>query len=425
MANRRITEWFLLLAIVLSGCGRSRNDPNTLLMAVNAGVEAESLKAAVADYQQQKGVKLRVIEYPYQSLFEKLVIALSSNSSSYDLVMIDDPWFPRLAQMEGLQAMAPLFHSKGRTGPDEDFVEASMALGRYPYGTGELYALPYVGNTQLFFYREDLYEKLGIPAPRTWDQVYESGKVIGAREQMYGYVMRAAQGNAIVSDFMPLFWAFGGEMFDENGAPCVNSREGVEALEFMLKLGEIAPPGYVNFNADEVAAHMLQGSALMSINWPAWISAFDDPARSKVVGKIGFLPIPSQKRHGVSAIGNWLLGIPRGSRKASQAFDFLLWVTSREQMRLSALRGNPPTRRSVFEDPELVARFRAYPVQYEALSNARPRPRSPIWNEIENTFGIYLSQANSKYFTAREALDAANRDIDQIVVRWNNSSRNP
>ena len=390
-------------------------------MAVNAGVEAESLKAAVVDYQQQQGVKLRVIEYPYQSLFEKLVIALSSDSSSYDLVMIDDPWFPRFAQMEGLQELAPLFLTKGRAGPDDDFVEASLALGRYPYGTGELYGLPYVGNTQLFFYRKDLYEKLGISAPRTWDEVYETGKLIGAREQMYGYVMRAAQGNAIVSDFMPLFWAFGGEMFDENGAPRVNSREGVEALEFMLKLAEISPPGYVNFNADEVAAHQLQGSALMAINWPAWISAFDDPARSKVVGKIGYLAMPSQRRPGVSATGNWLLGIPRGSRKASMAFDFLLWVTSPEQMRLSALRGNPPTRKSVFQDAELSARFRAYPVQFQALSQARPRPRSPIWNEIENTFGIYLSQANSKYYTPRAALDAANRDIGQILERWNNS----
>jgi hypothetical protein len=26
--------------------------------------------------------------------------------------------------------------------------------------------------------------------------------------------MRAAQGNAAVADFMPIFWAFGGEMFD-------------------------------------------------------------------------------------------------------------------------------------------------------------------------------------------------------------------
>jgi multiple sugar transport system substrate-binding protein len=193
----------------------------------------------------------------------------------------------------------------------------------------------------------------------------------------------------------------------------------------MLKLAEIAPPGYVNFNADEVGAHLLQGSALMAINWPAWIPAFDDPARSVVVGKIDYLSMPSQQKPGASAIGNWLLAIPRASRKARQSFEFLLWVTSREQMRLSALAGNPPTRKSVFEDRELIKRFRSYPVQYQALLHSRPRPRSPVWNEIENTFGVYLSQVNSGYYSPREGLDSANREVEQILERWNNSTAKP
>ena len=70
---------------------------------------------------------------------------------------------------------------------------------------------------------------------------------------MYGYVMRAAQGNAAVADFMPIFWAFGGEMFDASGKPTVNSPEGIAALQFMLELGKYSPPGYASFNADEVA----------------------------------------------------------------------------------------------------------------------------------------------------------------------------
>jgi multiple sugar transport system substrate-binding protein len=76
--------------------------------------------------------------------------------------------------------------------------------------------------------------------------------------------MRAAQGNAAVADFMPIFWAFGGEMFDQSGRPSVNSAEGVEALKFMLELGKYSPPGYASFNADEVGALLLQGSTAMS-----------------------------------------------------------------------------------------------------------------------------------------------------------------
>jgi multiple sugar transport system permease protein len=83
------------------------------------------------------------------------------------------------------------------------------------------------------------------------------------------------------------------------------------------------------------------------------------------------------------------------------------------------LRGNPPTRKSLFEDEELIAQFPAYPVQYAALRESRPRPRSAVWNEIENSFGTYLSQANAGVYSPREALSRANRDIEQILERWN------
>ena len=44
---------------------------------------------------------------------------------------------------------------------------------KHPYESGELYALPYVGNSQLFFYRKDLFEKAGLQMPDkpTWDFV--------------------------------------------------------------------------------------------------------------------------------------------------------------------------------------------------------------------------------------------------------------
>ncbi|HXG68311.1 MAG TPA: extracellular solute-binding protein, partial [Blastocatellia bacterium] len=235
--------------------------------------------------------------------------------------------------------------------------------------------------------------------------------------QLYGYVMRAAQGNAVVADFMPIFWAFGAEMFDANGNPTVNSPEGIAALKFMLELGKYAPPGYVSFNADEVSAHLLQGTAAMSINWPAWIGAFSDPERSRVVGKVAMTVMPGAKNPGRAEIGNWLIAIPRGSRNAEAAFDFLLWATDAEQMKKSALIGNPPTRRSLFTDPELVAKFPSYPAQLRSLESSRPRPRTPQWNEIENVFGIFLSKANSGELTPEEAMNQANAEIAKIVER--------
>jgi len=188
-------------------------------------------------------------------------------------------------------------------------------------------------------------------------------------------------------------------------------------LEFMLELGKYSPPGYASFNADEVGAHLLQGTAAMSINWPVWISPFSDPRRSKVIGKMGFTTLPGAKKPGQAEIGNWLIAIPRYSKNAETAIDFLLWATAPEQMKVSTRRGNPPTRRSLFKDAELVAKNPAYPAQLRSLESSRPRPRTPYWNEIENAFGIFLSKANSGELSAAEAMNQANAEIEKILQR--------
>jgi multiple sugar transport system substrate-binding protein len=420
------TAILLVGVLVTSGCMRAgKQDVRRLTIAINSGVEGDALKQAAKDYERETGVHINIAEFPYANLFEKELIDLNARTGAYDLIMLDDPWFPKFASLNVLTDLTPLLQKRGKSGPDDDFVASSIALCRNPYQTGALYALPYVGNSQLFFYRKDLFEKHSLKVPETWDDVLASAKAISEREttgapgggKVYGYVMRAAQGNAAVADFMPIFWAFGGEMFDDSGQPAVNSPEGIAALKLMIELGKYSPPGYASFNADEVGAHLLQGTAAMSINWPAWISSFSDTAKSKVIGKMEFGQMPGAKNPGRAEIGNWLIAIPGEAKNVETAMDFLIWATAAEQMKLSAQRGNPPTRKSIFRDTELVTKFPSYPAQLRSLENSRPRPRTPFWNEIENAFGIYLSKANSGELSAEDALNQANAEIAKIIQR--------
>ncbi|HSK63937.1 MAG TPA: ABC transporter substrate-binding protein [Pyrinomonadaceae bacterium] len=393
-----------------------------MTLAVVSGVEGEALKQAANDYEAQTGIHINVAQFPYANLFDKELIDLNARTGAYDLIMLDDPWFPRFAASQFLTDLTPLLQKRGQSGLDADFVETSVALCRHPYQSGTIYALPYVGNSQLFFYRKDLFAKHGLSEPSTWEAVLNAAKTIQEKEttdgrKIYGYVMRAAQGNAAVADFMPIFWAFGGEMFDAGGKPTVNSPEGIAALQFMLELGKYSPPGYASFDANDVAQHLLQGTAPMSINWPAWITSFNDPAKSKVIGNMEFTTLPAARKPGQAEIGNWLIAIPRDSQNAEAALDFLLWATSAEQMKRSAERGNPPTRKSLFRDPELVAKFPAYPAQLRSLESSRPRPRTPQWNEIENAFGIFLSKANSGELSPADAMNQANAEIEKILQR--------
>src|SRR5215510_1375089 len=195
---------YLVLAslVILASC--TGNQRKQLTLAIVSGVEGEALKQAAADYEKQTGTHIEIAEFPYTNLFEKELIDLKARTGAYDLIMVDDPWFPRFGHEQVLTELTPLLQKRGQNGPDSDFVETSVALCRHPYQTGPLYALPYVGNSQLFFYRKDLFDKYSLKPPATWNDVLAAAKTIHEKEsasgsRVYGYVMRAAQGNAAVA----------------------------------------------------------------------------------------------------------------------------------------------------------------------------------------------------------------------------------
>ncbi|MGH8248955.1 MAG: ABC transporter substrate-binding protein [Gammaproteobacteria bacterium] len=393
-----------------------------LTIAVPSGSEGDGLRAAADDYSKMKSIQIDIVQAPYNNLFEKAANAGATKSGAYDIVLMDDPWLPFFAENGYLEPLGKYYQAIGTDGPDNDFLAKSLAVCRNPYATGPYVCLPYVGNAQMFFYDADLFAKNGLSGtPKTWDEVIGvAGKITsGGSQQLYGYVMRAAEGNPVVADFMPILWSYGADLFDAQRKPNLLTPEAKKATEVFLKLKEVSPPGVESFHADEVGTFMAQGTAASSINWPNWVATFEDPNQSKVVGKISYTAIPSGTHAGSSEIGHWLMGITADSKNKQAAFDFMVWATSPEQIKISAERGNPPVRFSVFTDPELTsqAQFRHFPILMQAINFSTPRPRHPKWPEIENAFGVELSKAVAGAITADEALQRAQDEITKIIAR--------
>src|SRR5262245_43693035 len=96
----------LMLAFCLTSCGPEKAPP-TLTLAVNSGVEGDALKQAARDYETQTGVHINIAEFPYANLFEKELIDLNAHTGAYDLIMLDDPWFPRFGAGQFLTELTP------------------------------------------------------------------------------------------------------------------------------------------------------------------------------------------------------------------------------------------------------------------------------------------------------------------------------
>jgi multiple sugar transport system substrate-binding protein len=411
----------LAAAVALSSlalAGVSRADFTIL---VPSGSEGDGLRAAAADYSAAMGTKIEIVQAPYANVFEQGANAGATNSGVFDIILMDDPWIPFFAENGHLEDLTSYFNALGTSGPDNDFLGKSLAVCRSPYNTGPFVCLPYVGNAQMFFYDGEKFAEQGqATGPKTWDDVISAAGAMTAAGggRYFGYVFRGGQGNPVVADFMPIFWSYGADLFNaDRSAVTIDTPEGAAAMKTFMALRDISPKGVESYNANEVGTALAAGTAASSINWPNWVGTFEDPSQSKMVGKISYSAIPSGTHAGSSEIGHWTMGIMSASSNKQEAFDFMIWATSPEQIKISATRGNPPVRFSVFTDPELTAQdqFRHFPTLMEAINFSTPRPRHPKWPEIENAFGIELSKAVAGTIPPEEALKNAQAAVEGIA----------
>lgn len=406
-----------------------------LTIAIPQTEDSAGLRAIADSYASAPGgTSVTLIDAPYDELFERAAAEAEAGSGEFDVIMIDDPWITFFAENDYLEPLESFYDAAGEDAPDSDFLAQSLALCRYPYGSGHFICLPFVGNAQLFFYDWRQFERHGVfGVPSTWDEVIEAARGItqagrrnsfgygtgGVRPGLskYGYVYRGAEGNPIVADFLPILWSYGGAVLDSNSAVVIDSAQSRQALEIFLQLANYAPPAAKNFGAEKIGESLAMGVSASSINWPNWVAVFEDPERSSVVGRIAFGPIPSGSTIGQAEIGHWVLGIASASDDKEQAFHFIRWATSAAQQRIAAEAGNPPVRFSVFTHPELIAeeRYRHYPALMQSILFSRPRPRHVAWVEMERALGVQLSRALRGQTSPDEALSAAQAELETIV----------
>jgi multiple sugar transport system substrate-binding protein len=409
-----LTAVFALSSLMAAGASWA-----DITILVPSGSEGDGLRAAAADYAALKSTKVEIVQAPYANVFEQGANAGSTKSGVFDIILMDDPWIPFFAENGHLEDLTPYFKKAGMEGPDSDFLSKSLAICRNPYNTGPYVCLPYVGNAQMFFYDAAKYKEAGVDTPATWEDVLKASKTLteGGGGRYYGYVFRGGQGNPVVADFMPIFWSYGADLFNaDRSKVTIDTPEGAAAMKTFMALRDVSPKGVESYNANEVGTALAAGVAASSINWPNWVATFEDPSQSKMVGKISYSAIPAGTKPGSSEIGHWTMGIMSASKNKQEAFDFMIWATSPEQIKISATRGNPPVRASVFTDPELTSqeKFRHYPVLMQAIQASTPRPRHPKWPEIENAFGIELSKAVAGTITPEEALKSAQAAVEKI-----------
>jgi multiple sugar transport system substrate-binding protein len=385
-------------------------------VAVNAGPEGEAVKKLAADYP---GAKLEFQDFPYDSLRQQLLSVFRAGTDTFDIVMVDDPWFPELAEnFVDLNDVPPALLN--------DFVKTSLDLCRYPYRSGSLRALPFVGNTEALFYRRDVLSRFHLDAPPTnWEEVARTAKQITASsqsvlgKQVYGYAIRGKSGAPVVTDFLPIYWSLGGRLLDDNANPRFESVDPAlfrRALEIYRELKDASPPGATNYDWPEMTTDFIKGRVAMELNWPTAIPDLESKVAKTDKGRAWALALPpGQNGPGTSMIGNWLLAVPSKSADRQSAQAAIIWLSEQQQRVATAL--NPPTRESVFAALAASGNAEYFGVIGEALRNSTARDRTPAWPTLEEAVSRSVTEYLAGRATAAIATEHLVRDIDRVFPK--------
>lgn len=416
-AKRRAT-WLVSLALAIAmglagaAAGQANLQGQTLNLVMLAGYKADAIRDIVPIFEQKTGARVVVDELAYGDLHQRMLIELASGRSSYDVLLIDEPFIASMAAF-----LEPLDPYIARDSIDvNSFVPTVWAAGTWE---GTQVAMPLDSAVQVFFYRTDVLSDHGIAVPDTWDEVMAAAQVLTDPDaNFYGYAlagMRAVQAAVNVQLFM---WSFGGEVFDDQWRPMITSDASLRGLEFYRRLHhEVSPPGSSTYDFYEVTSSLQQGRVAMAHQWVAAAETLLDRTQSPTADHIGWALMPQGVRR-TPTRGVWSAAIPKGSPTREAAWELIKWLSGEEAGAAYAANGGGFSPRvAVLRSDEFRQQYAYADVLLDSLMIAKARPRLREWGEVNGALELLASQLSSGTAGVTEAAARAEVTIEQVVRR--------
>ena len=379
-------------ALLLTSCAESDDTP-ALTWYINpddGGQQALAEKCTEeADGAYRITTSLLPNDAPDQR--EQLARRLAAGDSSLDIMSIDPPFLPELAD-PGFLAPVPDDVAERTT---EETLEGALAGAMWE---DELVAVPFWANTQILWYRESVVEEAGLDMdePVTWEEIIEVAEdqekylgVQGVRAESMTVWVNAlieSQDESIVADPS----APADELLTN-----FESEAGQDAAEIVRRIGQegLGGPGIASMDENQSMLLFQRDQGSFMVNWPFVWAAINAAAEegtvdAEVPEDIGWALYPRVDADTAAAhpLGGINLGVGAESENPELAYQAIeCIVTPENQTEYFVTNGNPPSAESAFDDPQVEEDYPMADVIREALDTAAPRPQTPYYNEISES----------------------------------------
>ncbi len=389
-----ITFWHGMSGVLLAPVDQLTADFNKL----NPGIVVQ------AQYQGNYGV-----------LNQKLIAAVAAGNPP-TISQVFPTWTDQLMRANAIVPMQRFI--RGSDGlSDEDLSDIFSILRQSNTFGDVMWTMPFNKSLYLLFYNVDLLKQNNLKVPQTWDEFIDVAKALtkeeGGRTVRYGFVVRPT------TDYFTTMMLTNGGSFLKAGGKEVNfnSKEGVEALQFLVDLVQKYKVAYVlpgfadaDFGAGKVAMYIATNPGLSF-------------AKAATGGRfaVGLAPLPYKKSRATLLSGTDVAIMAKATPEQQvAAWKYIKFLTSTNgTTRWSIATFYMPVRRSGKDSTLMRVYLRDNPEHragLDSLEFAKTEPSMAEWQEIRDIISDAVEQAILGKVTVQQALDAAAAKANKLLA---------
>ena len=268
-------------------------------------------------------VKLEITPTGSSGTYAKMYSALKAGKGAPDLAQVEYQELPGFILENGLVDLGPL----GMDTQKSKFVDWQLSQSTF---NNKVYAVPQASGPMGLYYRADIFDKLGLKPPTTWDEYAADAKTIHDANPSQ-YISTFPPGNS--AWFTSLAWQAGAKWFGLKGdtwSVNIASPETVKVAAYWDKLREAGLIATVPDFANGWYSDLQKGNI---VAWPSaqWGGAIISGNAPDTSGKWKVAPMPQWGTAGKFASANWggsSVAVLKGTSNAQAAEKFAVWLNT-------------------------------------------------------------------------------------------------
>jgi len=314
-----------------SGSGDGADgEGKTLNVWIMQGTNPDStafLDEVAAAFEEETGAKVEFEEVQWADAHDRFVTSIAGGTTP-DIAETGTTW---TAEFADAGALLPIDeYVDAEDGLRDDLVEGLEVAGTYDE---ELYGMPWYAGVRSIIYRADIFEELGLEAPKTWDDIVTAGEAIKAA---HPEIMPFPVPGDAEFQVYPWVWGAGGEIATLDGDTWtseLDSAESQEGIQFYTDLATkhgFSSAGATTWKETDLRDAFVAGNVAMMLSG-SWTPNAILEANPDLEGKLGAAVIPGKDGDiAPSVLGGSHLSIFNTTENADLAWQLVDLMTTGE-----------------------------------------------------------------------------------------------